>query len=212
MTARDPDKIAVPAPRRRGTDERRRQLAVTAGRLIYERGFESLSVNDLADDFGMSVGGMYRYIRTKTDLLVMACEGIYGDLRDRIIGATTRAESPADRLRIAMQVYFDACEQTRELILVMYREYRHLPPDARARYQDREEAIAGLFADAIRSGIRERVFRAVDAELVARDIIMLGHMPALKGWSLRGHVGREAVAPGHIDLILGRLVSSGIHG
>ena len=40
--------------------------------LIVERGFDSLSVNELAQRCGISVGGMYRHIRTKTDVLVMA--------------------------------------------------------------------------------------------------------------------------------------------
>lgn len=180
-----------------------------ASRLIFERGYDNLSVNDLAEGMGMSIGGMYRYIKTKTDLLVMACEGIYGDLRDRVVEVAAGPQDIAGKLREAIRAYFAACNDNRDLILLTYREYQHLPADAQRRYQDREEAIAAVFADLIRSGIERGVFTPVNAEIVARDIVMLGHMPALKGWSLRGHADSDGVAAAHLDLILGRLVAVG---
>lgn len=192
-------------PRQARSIERRRRLVLTASRLIAERGFESLSVNDLAAEMGISVGGLYRYIKTKADLLVMACEDIYGDLRERIVEVVTGASSIPEKLRQAMRVYLDACEANHDLILLMYREYRHLPVDARRRYQDREEAIAGVFSDLLRTGMRQGLLRQAHAEIVSRDIILLGHMPALKGWSLRAHANPEQLAREQIDLVMGRL-------
>jgi AcrR family transcriptional regulator len=192
------------------TAERRRMLALTASRLISERGFDSLSVNDLAVEMGMSVGGLYRYIKTKSDLLVMACEDIYGDLRERIVEVVTGAESIPEKLRVAMQVYLDACEKNHDLILLMYREYRHLPTEARRRYQAREDGVAGVFTDLLRVGMRQGLLRPANAEVLSRDIIMLGHLPALKGWSLRVYADREQLAHEQIDLILGRLVPEAV--
>jgi TetR/AcrR family transcriptional regulator, cholesterol catabolism regulator len=201
----------VPAVSRQArTAERRRTLALAASRLISERGFDSLSVNELASEVGMSVGGLYRYIKTKSDLLVMACEDIYGDLRERIVEVVTGAEPIPEKLRRAMRVYLDACEKNHDLILLMYREYRHLPSDARRRYQAREDAVAGVFSDLLRAGMRQGLLRPANAEVISRDIIMLGHLPALKGWSLRMHADREQLAREQIDLILGRLAPQAV--
>jgi TetR/AcrR family transcriptional regulator, cholesterol catabolism regulator len=209
MTIRRIPQPAVRSRRpRRGTEVRRRKLADVASRLIFERGFDSISVNDLAEFVGMSVGGMYRYIKTKADLLVMACEGIYGDLRERIVATAARRSTAPEKLRAAMTLYFEACIENRNLILLTYREYRHLPADAQRRYQSREESIAAVFAELIESGIRQRIFDRVNAAIIARDIIMLGHMPALKGWSLRRHAARGRVTSEHIDLVLGRLLTT----
>jgi AcrR family transcriptional regulator len=206
MTLRDETISAVPAiSKPRGAKERREHLAAMAGKLIAERGFESLSVNVFAEDVGMSVGGMYRYIKTKSDLLVMACEGIYGNLRDRIVHIAAGERNVLNKLRHAMQAYFDACGTNQDLILLMYREYRHLPKDTQRRYQEREEAIAEVFAGLIRSGMRRGAFRAVNAAVIGRDIVLLGHMPALKGWSLRGHIDPVQLTREQIDLVLGRL-------
>lgn len=201
--------VPAPLPKQARSQERRRALTVLASRLISERGFESLSVNDIADELGISVGGLYRYIKTKSDVLVMACEDIYGDLRESIVEVATGTASIPEKLRRAMHVYLDACEENRDLILLMYREYRHLPVDARRRYQDREDAIVGVFCDLLQSGMRQGQLRAANAEVLSRDIILLGHLPALKSWSIRGRVERSQLADAQIDLILSCVLPPG---
>lgn len=187
MTDRNP----FPAPaegrpdRRSRVEARRRHLATVAIKLIYQRGFESLSVNELAQAAGMSVGGMYRYIRTKSDVLVMACEDVYGGLREQLVEAAAAEDSVEDSLRAAVQLYLESSNAARDRILLMYREYRHLPPDAHQRFMAREVAVVNVFGDLVRQGIAQGKFPPADPSLIAHDIVMLGHLPALKGWALR---------------------------
>lgn len=186
--------------------ERRLLLQEVASRQISERGFESVSVNDLAQELGMSVGGLYRYIKTKSDLLVMACETIYGGLRDTLaeIATSSDRELP-EKLSTAIEVYLAECLKNRRQILLMYREYRHLPEEAHRRYKDRELGIVGIFADLISSGVRRKLFRPVDSLVIAEDIVLLGHLPALKGWALRDAVEPDELLAEQVELVLSRL-------
>lgn len=207
MTAA-PDEQPLPEsrPGRRRSAQRRQLLAATASRHIIERGFEGFSVNTLAEDAGMSVGGMYRYIRTKSDLLVMACEDIYGDLREQLAELTTSEQPLPDKLRAAIELYLRSCLNHQDQILLMYREYRHLPRDAQHRYMDREKAVAGVFADIISAGIRRGIFgHGVSPALLAEDVIFLGHLPALKAWALRDDITSEDLIRQHTELIMTRL-------
>ena len=108
--------------------QRRELLVTTASRHMIERGFEGFSVNTLAEDVGMSVGGMYRYIKTKSDLLVMACEDIYGGLREQLAEVTTGENPLPDRLRAAIELYLRSCLTHQDQILLTYREYRGICP------------------------------------------------------------------------------------
>jgi AcrR family transcriptional regulator len=193
------------APSRRGAD-RRRQITAAAITLIQERGYERVSVSDLAEAAELSVGGMYRHIKSKTDLLVMACEGVYGDLRERLVDAAAAEDDPADRLAAAMRLYLDACAENREPILLLYREYRSLPPDARQRFIDREGAIADVFGDLVRAGLRAGRFWACDPRVVAHDIVLLGHLPALKGWALDDRLPAAGLTDQQVELLLRTLV------
>lgn len=177
-------------------------LARTATSLIQERGFDRVSVNDLAAVAGISVGGLYRYISEKADLLVMACEGIYGDLQERMVQAAEDQDDHAGKLRAAMRLYLEACAANRSQILLMYREYRHLPPAAQQRYIAREDAIAEVFDQLLRAGVAAGVFGAVDTTVAARNIVLLGHLPALKGWSLQQDESLDALTAAQLDFML----------
>lgn len=198
--------IGLQGTRRPTPAQRRSLLSTLATRHIIEHGFEGVSVNDLATDLGISVGGLYRYIRTKSDLLVMACESIYGGLGDDITEIATGNELDlGEKLRAAIDLYLRECTKNREQILLMYREYRHLPPEAHQRYKEREQAVAAVFSGLISSGIRRGEFRDAIPALLATDIILLGHLPALKGWTIPSGIDDSDLRSNQIELIMSRL-------
>jgi AcrR family transcriptional regulator len=186
--------------------QRRGHITAVATQQIMERGFENLSVNDLAAAVGISVGGMYRYINTKTDLLVMACQDIYGGLRDQLGDQAAGPEPIEEKLASVIDLYLRSCHDKREQIAMMYREYRSLPRDAQQEYKQRELAISTIFTDLIRSGIRRGAFQPVEESVLAMDIIFLGHMPALKSWALHEIVGSDALLREQTALVMSRLM------
>lgn len=191
-------------PQQLRSQERRRDLAKVTVRLIEERGFEALSVSEIAEEAGISVGGMYRYIRTKTDLLVLACEDIFGGLREKIFEAVAAEEGISKKLSAAMQVYWRSCHDRPSLIRLTYREYRSLPPEAKDLYKQRELEIAEVFRDIIRAGRMTGEFRAVDDRVVAHEILFLSHMSMFKGWALL-EIDPDRLLAEHIELFISRL-------
>jgi AcrR family transcriptional regulator len=199
-----PQLSSGPQPQQRRSQERRRQLAKVALRLIEERGFEALSVNEIAEEAGISIGGMYRYIRTKTDLLVMACDDIFGGLREQMLEAVSAEQGLENKLSAAMRVYWLACHDRQDLLRLTYREYRSLPPEAKKLYKRQELEIADVFRDLIRAGIIIDEFRAADDGVVAHEIIFLSHMNAFKNWALHG-VDLDRLLTEHVELFVSRL-------
>lgn len=184
---------------------RRRHITAIASQQIIEHGFDNLSVNELAAAVGLSVGGIYRYITTKTDLLAMACEDIYEGVRDELGGIAAGSEPVADKLGRAVDVYLRTCMSRRPQIAMVYREYRRLPEPMQQTYKEREQAITSIFADLVRAGVRSGEFRSADARVVALDIVFLGHMPSFKWWALRDWISAEELRREQVDLVLGRL-------
>ncbi|BCY06851.1 TetR/AcrR family transcriptional regulator [Actinoplanes sp. L3-i22] len=71
MTTASPrrrDRARLPAP------ERRRQIIDVTTRLIAERGFWGLSMQDVADDCGLTVPGLLHHVGSKDRLLVAVLE------------------------------------------------------------------------------------------------------------------------------------------
>ncbi|TCK22109.1 TetR/AcrR family transcriptional regulator [Pseudonocardia endophytica] len=192
-------------PTKRST-ERLDLITQAASVEIIRHGFDNLSVSDIAEAAGLSVGGMYRYITTKTDLLVMVCRGIYDGVREQLGEIAAGDESHEAKLRSAIDLYLRECENQRAQIAMVYREYRRLPDDAQRFFMQREKAIADVFADLIRGGCGRGVFQPVDATVLAMDIVFLGHMPSFKKWALLGEVSAEQLRGEQVELVLGRLL------
>jgi AcrR family transcriptional regulator len=186
------------------TSRRRRQLAEVTLRLVRERGFDTLSVNELAEQASISVGGLYRYIKTKSDLLVLVCDEINRGLDDRMAEAASAARGITAKLDASYAVYWETCWDNAVALLLAYREWQSLPSDARKRYLQQEKQIAQRLADLIRAGIASEEFAPADDVLLAHEMIMLAQMKAVKGWVFEGY-DRAAVYAHHIGTILARL-------
>lgn len=192
---------------RQKTLDRRRQLVALSTRGIFEQGYDKFSVNDLAAAAGLSVGGLYRYISTKSDLLVMACEDIYGGLYEALVQTARESTGSEAQLRTAFAVYLASCEAAKDQVLLLYREYQHLPRAEQGRYKNREARIADLFSEIITAGQRSGEFAEADAKTVAQDMVLLGHLPALKSWTLGERVGQR-LASEQVDFVIAGLTSS----
>jgi len=172
--------------------------------LVQEKGFADLSVNEIADRASMSVGGLYRYIKTKSDLLEMICDEINQDIDKRMAEATSNVRGVAEKLEAGFRVYWDACWDSAEPILMAYREWQSMPEATQQRYMAGETRVSQFFSDLIRAGVATEQFRSVDARLLSIEMIMLAQLRPLKGWALRD-MSRSAIFAEHWKLIIGRL-------
>ncbi|MFB8005841.1 TetR/AcrR family transcriptional regulator [Nocardia sp. NPDC056000] len=100
--------------------------------LFYERGYANVSVEDivLAADL-QSASALYRYFRSKGDLLTTAFHRVT-DRMVAIIGPTIAESScPAEALSKIVTYYASEALTERELAYVYYAEAGHLPVDER---------------------------------------------------------------------------------
>ncbi len=179
-----------------------------SARLFHEKGYEQTTVDELATAMGVSVGALYRYVSTKSDALVMVCDDIYSGLPEELQELAAQGGHELDVLRSLVRCYVDSCLEHRDLVLLMYREFRHLPREAQERSMQKEDAIVDVLAGAIRRAQRSGHVRKGDARLLATHILLLGHLPALKGWQLkRSGARRSTFAARHTEVLLDGLRS-----
>lgn len=66
---------------------------------VMHVGSTAVSVNKIAERAGLAVGTLYRYHKTKDDLLLAVFLDVKTQLHDRMMEAAGQHENPADRLR-----------------------------------------------------------------------------------------------------------------
>jgi TetR/AcrR family transcriptional regulator, cholesterol catabolism regulator len=120
----------LPKPRTGIRQERARQrrhhLSQVVMQLIEERGFDAVSVNEVAKRAAMSVGGLYRHIDTKSDLLEMVCDEINDTLIEDMVESAEAARGVKAKLEAAIRTYWERHWDAAPSILVAYREYQSL--------------------------------------------------------------------------------------
>ena len=79
-------------------DERLERLLSTAARVFADKGFHATTMRDLARATGMSLAGMYYYVRSKDDLLCAIQERCFHQVLAEAEAAVAEATSASDRI------------------------------------------------------------------------------------------------------------------
>jgi hypothetical protein len=187
--------------------KRRQLLTEVVMELVKERGFDAISVNEVAERASLSVGGLYRHIGTKNDLLEMICDEINLDLLEDMKTAAAEQRGAWDKLAAAIRTYWDRHWDNSAAVLIAYREYQSLSPEAKSRYRAEEKMLAEFLSDLIRAGVIMEEFREVDDRLLASEIVFLSHMRALKGYVFKGRE-RNAILTELLESVFSRLRKS----
>lgn len=212
VAAKDPEDPEVAAATRRAelraerVRRRRGEILKAAAELFQETGFHAATTHAVADRAGISVGLIYQYFGNKEDLLRAVIVDILGDFRDLVAPRLEEAgPDPVARLRKGYAALVEVIDDKREATVLAYRESKTLSDEGRAEVKRLEVETAEPFRRAIADGIREGVFRQVDADLVVHDLLITAHGWALKHWRLSDWLDRDTYVERQLDLVLAAL-------
>lgn len=182
-----PVSAAPKVPARVGDAElvvkRRRTIVRAATRLMLKQGYHKTSVREIAEAADLPMGTLYLYISRKEDVLYLITREVMQELYGTLTALEPTA-TPLETLRRAVEHFFAAVHSMRQEVRLMYRESASLLPEHLDATKQTELEGCDFFAAIIRDGIARGEFNEVDADVLARNIVMLGHMWSLKAWSL----------------------------
>src|SRR5215207_3478859 len=93
--------------------EVRRRIVQAAIRVFGERGFHRATMQDIVRESGLSVGAIYTYFKSKSELILAGCDLItdqeLGELRKRLAAIA----GYHDRIAAAVGFFFDNLEVER---------------------------------------------------------------------------------------------------
>ena len=125
------EQVAAPTRRDQMKADRRRQLLDAAARLIAERGFVSVRLEDLGAAVGISGPAVYRHFPNKDAVLVELLVGISTRLHEGGSAAADAADSPSAALDALVEFHLDFALGEPDLIRIQDRDLESLPADAR---------------------------------------------------------------------------------
>ncbi|MFP4037094.1 MAG: TetR/AcrR family transcriptional regulator [Desulfobacteraceae bacterium] len=181
-----------------GSDEVRRKIIDTASVLYAKKGFSATSIDEISEMAGVSLPVTYRYVKKKSEIMRMIMEDVLNTFQESLTLEIEGIDDPDEKLVIAVVLYFRVVDRHKEKALLIYQKSSSLDKASKARVMQLEVEVSRILGDIIREGIDKGVFRDVDVDLMAYNIIMLAHMWVLKHW----HFKRRFTLDKYIDLQL----------
>lgn len=139
-------------------------LIRSAYKVMGEKGVHNLSLQDVADEAGVSKAILPYYFDSKENLILLTMRWVLARVAQRIRDAIAEAESPEDKITAMIDTIFVGPDSNRRFYLVFFDFLGYAARDD--RFSDVgstfHEICNGLYAEAIQYGQVKGAFRAGD--------------------------------------------------
>nr|WP_090339799.1 TetR/AcrR family transcriptional regulator [Mycolicibacterium malmesburyense]CRL68378.1 transcriptional regulator [Mycolicibacterium malmesburyense] len=158
----------VPAHTRRSKakSDRRSQLIAAAERLVAERGYLAVRLEDIGAAAGVSGPAIYRHFPNKEAMLVELLVGISTRLLAGATDVVARADDPASALDGLIDFHLDFALGESDLIRIQDRDFGNLPPAAKRQVRRAQRQYVEIWVD---------VLRKVNTALAEADARLMAH-------------------------------------
>lgn len=154
--------------------ERREEIIEVAQRLVYSKGYEHMTIQDILDEIQISKGAFYHYFDSKQQLLEALIEYILHEAEHVIAPIVNDDGLPAlEKLRRLLDTVASWKTARKDYLMVLIRNW-YADENAIVRQKIQSSTvkqIAPIFTIIVRQGIREGVFNTPYPDQVGEIIL-----------------------------------------
>lgn len=103
-------------------NEKKERILSVAVRLFSQKGYYATSIQEIAEQSGISKGAFYLHFSSKEELVLSILESYYNLIRKKMLYVDQREISPREKLIYQISIYFKEILQRKDLILMQLRE------------------------------------------------------------------------------------------
>lgn len=157
------------SPRIDVSEQRREQILTAAETLVAEKGLDSLRMDEVAEQTGLSKGTLYLYFKNKHSLSLALLERVLDQELDAVTGITSSAPDAENALRAFVERVVVDVERVIRIIPISYGflsiafRNRHVQQALKKYLQRYMDSLVPI----IRNGISSGEFESVDPEEAA---------------------------------------------
>lgn len=173
--------------------DRRLRLLSAAERLVAERGFLAVRLEDIGAAAGVSGPAIYRHFPNKESLLVELLVGISARLLNGAREVRARSSDPAEALDGLIDFHLDFAFGEPDLIRIQDRDLAHLPETAQKQVRKAQRQYVEVWVGVLRELSPE--LAEADARLAAHAVFgLLNSTPhsTKSAENVRARLGRAA--------------------
>lgn len=135
--------------------------------LANSKGFHAMTLRDLCADSGLSMGGLYAYIRNKDDLIHLIQSHGFKLTRRTVLHYIKDIDDPVEKLSQAIRAHVFLSELIRPWFYFSFMEAKSLPAVEKQNAISTEREIETIFCGIVTDGIERGIFREINPRLLS---------------------------------------------
>jgi AcrR family transcriptional regulator len=153
------EQVAAADPAPPGRVERKRgrriqEILATAAALFGERGYDAVSLEDVADRLDVTKGSLYYYFPSKDELVTAAIETLGNEWTARLEGLPTgQSGTPAERLRALVREHIGIAVREYPAALRLFLAPQDWPAAQQARIKELRRRHDAVFRAVVEEGV-----------------------------------------------------------
>src|SRR5205809_3074573 len=172
-------------------EQRLEHLVARAAAVFAEKGYHSTTMRDLAAASGMSLAGMYYYVRGKEELLYLVQERCFSRVLEGARGALTGLDDPVERLQAFIRHHVTCFAHHMAEMKVLSHEANGLTGDMKRRVN----AIKRRYVDLLEGLLKDAAPEERPVDRSAAAYALFGMMNWIYNWyDLAGETDPQRLA------------------
>lgn len=187
--------------KRKPREERWTELLDVAAQVIYEKGYQAASLQEISDRLGIMKGSLYYYIRSKEDILFAVLQNIHQVGLANVTSLAAEGGTAIERLQRVIRGHILFIAQHLVDTTIFLHEMKALPADRQQEILGGAISYPKVFRQLIAEGQAEGSIRAsLNTELSAT--IVLGSLNSTYRWMRAGDLEAAERIGAHFAEIL----------
>jgi AcrR family transcriptional regulator len=189
------------------TSTRKKQIFDTAIHLFNQKGVAHTTVREIAEAAGLTIGGLYYYIKSKDEILYIVTDNsMYFHEAVKKFRKTLGDVSPTEAFRKCVNYWLTVSPSAMEQTIFFEREKIHMANDMQEKQENIVRDFIHFFEDLLKDGIAAGEFKIDNITLVAFQTYFLRGLFATKQWFLKDKYTREEYATQITNAILRQIL------
>jgi AcrR family transcriptional regulator len=170
-------------------------------RLIFEHGFEAMSLRQLAAEVGIREGSLYNHINTKQELLFELIKEHMEEVLQQLEAALAGIEGSVERLKAFVAFHVNYHMVRKKEVFVANFELRSLDAANYSEIVAMRQAYEKELADILEEGVTDGVFIVGDIRVATFAVLAM--LTGVCTWyRSNGRLGRDDIIKTHTRLVL----------
>ena len=187
------------------SDKVRKKIIDAASALYARKGFGATSIQEISETANVALPVTYHYVKKKSEIMRLIMEDVLNIFQESLIKEVKGIVDPVEKLAIAIILYLRVLDRQREKVLLFYQKSGSLDRSSKRRIMALEVQVSEIFSNIINEGVAQGVFKTVDVDLMAYNILMLSQMWILKHWHFKNRLTLDKYIDHQLVIIMDAL-------